>query len=267
MHVEERGSGDGPPVLLIHGFTGDASAWGGRVLEPLGDAFPLLVVDLPGHGRTPPPADPEYGMAAVVDELVGLLDARGHSDAHWVGYSMGGRIALAASVLRPQSVRYLVLESTSPGLLTPAERRRRRRQDEALAQRIERRGLDWFVDHWMGLPLFASQRELAEGVLAEARRRRMGHDPAALATMLRCLGTGTQPSFWDDLDGLTHPTLVLTGGLDRKYEAIARRMRESLPRAVHRTIPDVGHTVHLEAPQGWLDELVPFLQDGGVGPS
>lgn len=267
MHVEDRGSGAGPPILLIHGFTGDASAWGSRVLEPLGEAFPLLVVDLPGHGRTPPPADPEYGMAAVVDELVGLLDARGHSDAHWVGYSMGGRIALAAGVLRPERIRSLVLESTSPGLPTPAERRRRRRQDEALARTIERRGLQWFVDYWMSLPLFASQRKLPEEVLAEARQRRMGHDPAALATMLRCLGTGTQPSFWDDLDGLTHPTLVLTGGLDRKYEAIARRMRESLPRAVHRTIPDVGHTVHLEAPQRWLDEVVPFLQEGGVGPS
>lgn len=259
--MEDRGPADGPPILLLHGFTGTAQAWGGAILAGLARHARVLAVDLPGHGRSPGGTIPEtYGVPRIVDSLVRLLDDRGIEAADWVGYSMGGRIALAAAVTEPNRVRRLVLESASPGLATEEARRQRRRQDEALARRIEARGLEWFVDHWMALPLFATQRRLPPPVLAEARRRRLEHDPHRLGAVLRGGGTGAQPSYWSALAGVEAPTLILTGALDRKYVRLARRMEATLPRGLHRSVPDVGHTVHLEAPEPWLEEVVPFLR-------
>lgn len=250
----------GPPVLLIHGFTGSVEAWGEAIVEGLARRGPLLAVDLPGHGESEAPSDAgRYAMDRIVSDLVEVLDRAGAGAADWVGYSMGGRIALAAAVLQPGRVRRLVLEGASPGLADGSERIRRRRQDERIAHRIEADGIEAFVDFWMSRPLFASQERLPAALLWNARRLRLRNRPAALAAVLRGLGTGSQPSFWERLAEVEAPTLLVTGELDRKFEPVARDMAERFPRAKHRIVPDAGHAVHLESPRGWLESVVPFL--------
>ncbi|HSR41195.1 MAG TPA: alpha/beta fold hydrolase, partial [Longimicrobiales bacterium] len=183
--------------------------------------------------------------------------------AVWIGYSMGGRLALAGGVLRPDRVAALVLESASPGLAGPDERAERRALDEERARTLEEGGLEAWVDAWMSLPLFASQRELPEEVRARERRRRLRSSVEGLAWSLRELGTGSQPSFWDDLPGLDVPVLLLTGARDEKFCDLADAMASKLPRARRATIPGVGHAVHLEAPDAWLEAVGDFL-DGIV---
>ncbi len=262
LHRREEGA-EGTPILLLHGFTGCAEGWGEGILAGLSRHAPVLAVDLPGHGESEPSADPSrYAFEAVVGELVGLLDGEGVERADWVGYSMGGRLALGAAVLHPERVRRLVLESASPGLAEADARARRRRQDELLARRLENGGIGPFVDAWMRQPLFQSQETLPVTVLRDARRRRLRNDPLALAACLRGMGTGSQPSFWDRLPAVEAEALLITGALDLKYEAVAERMRASLPGARHVVVPDAGHTVHLEAPRGWLQAVVPFLAGG-----
>ncbi len=259
----DESGGTGTPILLLHGFTGCAEAWGEGILAGLSSHAPVLAVDLPGHGESDASPDPaRYAFEAVVGELVELLAGEGVGQADWVGYSMGGRLALGAAVLHPDRVRRLVLESASPGLGEADARARRRRQDDLLARRLEESGIGPFVDAWMRQPLFRSQEALPVAVLRDARRRRLRNDPLALAAVLRGLGTGSQPSFWDRLPGLQVETLLVTGALDLKYEAVAGRMQASLPRARHVMVPDAGHTVHLEAPRGWLQAVIPFLSGG-----
>lgn len=262
LRVLRRGAaqGEGAPVLLIHGFTGCAEAWGEGILAGLARSVRVLAVDLPGHGESDRSTDPaRYEWGRVLQDLVDVLDAEHVRRADWVGYSMGGRLALAAAVLRPDRVRRLVLESASPGLAAAEDRARRRRQDEALARKLEAGGIEGFVDSWMRLPLFASQERLPGTVLRDARRRRLRNDPGALAAVLRGLGTGVQPSFWERLGEVRAQTLLLTGALDEKYEGAARRMLAALHRARHLSVPAVGHTVHLESPRGWLEAVRPFL--------
>jgi 2-succinyl-6-hydroxy-2,4-cyclohexadiene-1-carboxylate synthase len=264
LRVLRRGGGGagGTPVLLLHGFTGCAEAWGEGILAGLALGRTLLAVDLPGHGESPRSSDPaRYGFGVVLADLLETLDRAGVASADWVGYSMGGRLSLGAAVLHPGRVRRLVLESTSPGLATPEERSRRRRLDEGLARKLESDGMERFVDAWMGQPLFASQKRLPGTVLRDARRRRLRNDPGSLAACLRGMGTGSQPSFWDRLPDVRARTLLLTGSLDPKYEELARRMAAQLPVARTVSVPDAGHTVHLEAPRGWLASVLPFLEE------
>lgn len=258
LHVRVQGKGD--PLLMIHGFTGSVEAWGEEIFTGLAQAFQVVAIDLLGHGASDGSEDPErYQIEEVLRDLTQVLDAVGVEKARWLGYSMGGRIALAAAVHRPARVSSLILESASPGLSGENERRARRRADEALAEGILRGGMEAFVDHWLGLPLFATQGKLPHKIRETNRERRMKNRPADLAACLRGLGTGAQPSFWDDLGKIDVPTLLLAGEEDPKFSQLAEKMSESLPEAELRLIPKSGHSIHLENPFAWLAAVRTFL--------
>lgn len=267
LRVEERGeASEDEALLLLHGFTGSVEAWGGALLDELARSRRVVAVDLPGHGASDAPPRPErYRIEQVVDDLARVLDDAGIERATWIGYSMGGRVALAAAVRRGERVSRLVLESASPGIASEEERRGRRMSDEALARRLETASptaFRDFVDDWMELPLFATQRRLPDPVREAERRRRLRCDPAGLAATLRGLGAGSQPSFWEELVRVEVPTLLLAGGLDDKFSDIALRMEAALPRAHRVVVEDAGHTVHLERPGSWLQAVRVFLSEG-----
>lgn len=260
-HVEE--SGNGPVLLLLHGFTGSSANWA-ELMPRLSQRFHVIRVDLPGHGQTAAPADHARGtLPEVAADLVALLAERNATPAHVLGYSMGARLALGLALLHPHAVGSLILESGSPGLASEAERAARRAADEALAQRIERTGITAFVDEWERLPLWESQRSLPEATRRQLRERRLRCDPAGLAASLRQMGTGAQPSFWDDLGRLQAPTLLITGALDAKFGAIATAMRARNPAFQHQVVAGAGHTPHLEQPEAWLELVEPWLTAEG----
>jgi 2-succinyl-6-hydroxy-2,4-cyclohexadiene-1-carboxylate synthase len=258
LRAEVRG--EGAPVLLLHGFTGSVEAWGDRILAGLAKSYRVIAVDLPGHGRSDAPDDPtRYALPSVVEDLSYLLGELSAVNAHWVGYSMGGRVALGAALLTPERVGRLVLEGASPGLASSEERSARRAQDEALALRLEAEGIESFVEEWAALPLFDSQRRLPQSLRDAQRARRLGNDPHALAACLRRLGTGAQPSFWDRLAEVRAPVLLLTGEEDRKFTDVAATMARSLPECHALIVPSAGHAVHLESPEPWLEAVKSWL--------
>jgi 2-succinyl-6-hydroxy-2,4-cyclohexadiene-1-carboxylate synthase len=258
--------GVGPPVLLLHGFMGSADSWGERILSGLARSHRVLAVDLPGHGWSDAPTDPaKYALHAVVEDIASLMGEMGMPRADWIGYSMGGRVALGAAVLAPERVGRLVLEGASPGIELESERKERRESDELLARSLEIEGMRPFLDAWSELPLFASQRRLPQVVRDLERKRRLQNRPDSLAACLRGLGTGAQPSLWDRLPELKSPVLLLTGAEDEKFGRIAERMVERLPTtSQHIVVPSAGHAVYLEAPEAWLEAVTPWLSGGTV---
>jgi len=266
LHV--RASGSGEPLLLLHGFTGSGESWGERVVAGLARSRRVLAVDLPGHGLSDAPREPgRYAMEAVVADLCDMLDGFGIGTVDWVGYSMGGRVALGAAVLAPRRVRRLVLEGASPGVSGERERSERRIADAVLARRTRAEGIEWFVTEWEKRPVFATQHGLPSDLRAAQRGRRLANDPEALAACLGGLGVGSQPSFWRDLDGVNGPVLVLVGEKDAKFREIGRAMVARLPEARMEIVPGAGHAVHLEAPDAWLERVGAFLGPGAEGVS
>lgn len=257
-HVEL--CGDGPPLLMLHGFTGSAACWH-PFLPEFGRRCRVIAVDLPGHGRTDAPRDAaRYRTEAVVDDLCRLLDELSVDKAAVLGYSMGGRLALSLAMLRPERVAALMLESSSPGLTDAAERAARVRQDEALAARIEREGIEAFVDHWENLPLFAPVKRLPDHVQARLRAGRLANRPHGLAGSLRGMGTGVQPSWWPHLAELDAPVQLIAGELDGKFCGIAEKMQAALPDSRLAVVPDAGHLVHVEKPELFATIVVDFLK-------
>jgi len=258
LHAEVAGSG--PPVVLIHGFTGTGASWRSLV-QVLAPDFTTISVDLVGHGRSGCPAGGErYRMRRAVDDLAALLRALGHERAAWLGYSLGGRVALQVAVHRPDVVSALVLEGATPGLATAEEREARVAADEGLAQRLEREGLEAFVDFWQSIALWDSQqRTLTEEQRAALRRGRLAQDPLGLAGSLRGMGTGSQEWVGDRLDAIEVPVLLTAGTLDAKFSAIAGEMAAAIPDATMRLIEDAGHAAHLERPDAFNAMVRDFL--------
>ncbi len=264
LYVESVGSGE--PLIALHGFTGSAADW--RPLRPRLDAgLRVITIDLIGHGRSDAPAEVErYGLMRCVDDLVGVMDVLGIERAHWLGYSMGGRVALALALSHPQRISRLILESASPGLAEASARRERRAADAALARSIDADGIEAFVDRWMAQPLFASQARLSAPARAAARAARIKQRPLGLANSLRGMGTGSQPSFWEQLPQLEPETLLISGGLDTKFCAIAAAIAARAARARVAVIADAGHAAHLEEPERFAGHVNAFLaRASGLG--
>jgi 2-succinyl-6-hydroxy-2,4-cyclohexadiene-1-carboxylate synthase len=258
-------TGEGPPLVLLHGFTGSSRNWRG-VVARLAAQYRCIAIDLPGHGQTGAPDDPDrYQMLRVAADLEQLLNRLDVGPAHWLGYSMGGRLALFAALRKPHLVRSLILESASPGLASANERLSRREQDEELAGRIERDGLEAFVAEWEALPLFATQRHLPDSVQVDLRRQRLSNSTNGLAGSLRGTGIGVQPSLWPELDQVQAETLLLAGELDTKFVAINRRMVERMQGARLTIVPGSGHTIHLEKPERFTSEVSAFLNRQSPG--
>ncbi len=258
-HISVRGPRDAPLVVFLHGFFG-AGADLSHVARACCQSFCCVTVDLPGHGRSDAPADPRrYALPETAADLASLLDYFQRRTASLVGYSMGGRSALAFAAHFPERVRSLVLESASPGLASRVSRRERRLQDEALAARFLATDLDRMAEVWEGQPLFFSQRALSAEQRAAQRASRLRQRPFGLANSLLGAGTGAQPSYWGSLARLHCPVLLVTGGQDEKFTRIAERMAGLLPHCKRAQCVRAGHNVHLEEPDWYAKQVCDFL--------
>jgi 2-succinyl-6-hydroxy-2,4-cyclohexadiene-1-carboxylate synthase len=227
-------------VVLLHGFAGTGRAWDPVVerLDP--ERYTALAPDLRGHGSARDARPITFD--AVVDDILGAAPPR----FALCGYSMGGRIALHVALAAPERVEHLALVSTTAGIEDDAERAARREADERLAAFAEAATIEQFADRWAAQPLFAAT---PPGPARTWRDDLLRNDPAALAAVLRGLGTGAMTPLWDRLPGLTMPATVLAGERDGKYVAIARdRLVGGLPRAELVIVPDAGHGLPREAP-------------------
>jgi len=258
LNAEQTGSG--PPVVLLHGFTGSTTTWR-RLIDLLAPEFEVIAFDIVGHGGSDSPQPVErYEMHRCVDDLVAALRLLGHQRASWLGYSMGARTALQIAAHRPDAVDALVLEGVTAGLADPTERAARVASDEALADRIEGEGLEAFVDFWQSIALWDTQDGLAAATVEALRRQRMANSVTGLANSLRGMGTGAQEPVHGSLTAIEAPTLLLTGALDQKFSTIAEQLADAMPQAECRTVAGAGHAVHLEDPQAFESAVLEFLR-------
>ena len=263
LNFEEIGSG--PPLVLLHGFTGSSATWTPHV-QQIGRAFTTFSVDLIGHGRSDAPADPQrYRMERCVEDLIALFDKLGIASTALLGYSLGARVALHLVVAAPDRIHTLMLEGASPGIADPLERATRFRADVALAELVERDGLVAFVDYWQSQPLFDSEKNLPLEARQRHRAARLANDPQGLANSLRGMGAGTMEPVWDQLSQITIPVALVVGELDQKYVELSALMTQRMTQARRYVIPDAGHAPHLEAPERFDRAVQAWLSDARSG--
>ena len=108
--VAYHAAGSGPVVLLIHGITSSADAWG-EVIPALAERYTVVAPDLLGHGGSAKPRG-DYSLGAYASGLRDLMAALGHERATVVGHSMGGGIAMQLAYQFPERVERMALVSS-----------------------------------------------------------------------------------------------------------------------------------------------------------
>lgn len=246
-------------ILFLHGFSGDSNDWKG-IANSIDSNFNIAAIDLIGHGETDSPDDLYY---YGVDFISGLIEAAikylRKDKVILCGYSMGGRAALNFAIKNKNLIEALILESSTAGILNENERRMRIQKDNELAQFILNHSISEFVDYWMNLDLFNSQKTLDKIILDEIRNARLKNNPVGLANSLIGFGTGSMPVLFNELKILNRKTLLITGSLDMKFTQINKLMSELLPRSEHISIEGSGHNTHLEKPDKFSEVINSFL--------
>jgi 2-succinyl-6-hydroxy-2,4-cyclohexadiene-1-carboxylate synthase len=239
-----RGNGQdgrvGEDLLLLHGFSGTHRAYDAVIAALPAQRYRPLAPDLPGHGAS--------GDRRPIDfpGCVAELAAAAPPTFVLCGYSLGGRIALHLALAHPRRVTRLVLVATTAGIDDPEARAERRREDEALADRLEREPLEEFVRRWRRQPLFAAEPEPVRAAASADQRR---NSTAGLAAGLRGLGSGVMEPVWDRLGELAIAVTVVVGERDEKFTGLGRRLAEGLPDARLEVVDGAGHGLLWEAPE------------------
>ncbi len=249
-----------PTLALFHGFAGAPAAWD-EVVGALGEAFSTVAPWLPGHDGFPG----WFGgasFAEAVDALATALPALAPPPWHLVGYSLGGRLALALAACYQELVASAVLIGAHAGLSSTEARQERRRADGHWVRCLREEGLEAFVEKWEAQALFASQRRLPPARRAAQRAWRQRLSAEGLALCLARLGLAEMPDLWPALPTVRVPVLLVVGEEDSKFLTLAHAMAARLPAGRVEVVPGVGHNVVLEAPEALASLLVRHVAAG-----
>ena len=244
LHYESSGTGS-RDICFVHGFTQTGNSW--KIpAQNIHDSTNTFI-DAPDHGESQGTSlSLEEAGEAIADIAFGKVLA---------GYSMGARMALHAVMQHPHAMTGLVLVSGTPGIEDDSEREARVQSDDALATRIEQIGTPAFIDEWIHQPLFAKSK-ISDAEIRDRNR----NTPASLASSLRTCGTGQQQPWWPHLQDIQIPVLLIAGSRDEKFVAIAKRMKQLIPRSTLNIIDKAGHSAHIDQPAAFGESVNSWLQ-------
>jgi pimeloyl-ACP methyl ester carboxylesterase len=260
MKLAFEDSGQGPVVVLLHGFPLDRTMWAAQA-SALKSSYRVILPDLRGHGATAAPEGMAvYTMEEMAEDVVELLDQLGIREPVVLGgLSMGGYVALAAVARYPDRFRALLLIDTRAAADTPEAAKNR----ETLARQVEETSSTTAVVEAMLPRLFsASTRQQRPEALAQVRAVMERTSPRAISASLRGMAARTDRTA--ELPSLRFPSLVLVGAEDvvtppDEARAIANSIRDSRLSV----IPGAGHLAPIENAEACNEALLDFL--GNLG--
>jgi pimeloyl-ACP methyl ester carboxylesterase len=246
LHFEVHGQG--PPVLLIHGYPLSGRLWD-EVVSRLSAEYRLIVPDLRGHGRSD--AAELAGMDDLAADLLAVLEAADESrPVVPVGMSMGGYVALAFCRRYPHRVRALALVDSRASADSPEAAETRRRT----ADRVMQEGVEFIAEEMVG-KLFSPS---APDALKRAWSERMAQTPRlGVAAALR--GMADRPDSKEMLRDLGVPVLVIVGEDDVITPPDQARSMAEAAGASFEEIPRAGHMTPVEKPDDVAYALSRFL--------
>lgn len=250
-HVAAGVTPEAAPIVLLHGLGSSSRDWTPQV-PVLGARHPLLLVDLPGHGRSSPGGSTSIdAMAAHVDAL---LDRLRLAPAHVVGLSLGGCVALALALRAPDRVRSLTLVNAFAHRAPAGVR--------ALGRMLVRLVL-------LGVaPMSVVGGHVARGLFPRPAQRRLCLDAAAAlartprGAYLRTMIALARFDARGALGGVRCPTLVIAGDADATVPLHAKRaLAAGIPGARLLVLTDSGHATPWDQPDEFNGAVIDFISD------
>ena len=237
-------------VVLLHAVGYDLTYWD-RQIEALRAGYNVVAFDLPGHGRSPGEAG-DWTFEKVVPMIASLIKTVSERPVHLVGISLGGMLAQATVLARPDLVRTLTLIGTA-STFTEAARSGMR----ARANLVRAEGMTAVVgsslDRWFTPELRSARPDIIDRVTKTI----LADDPAIHAAIWEMIAGF---DVHDRLGEIQRPTLILVGGLDPSTPPSASTaLVEAIAGAKMVVLPGVSHIATVEAPDAVNSELLAFL--------
>jgi pimeloyl-ACP methyl ester carboxylesterase len=236
VDLEYETSGEGSPLLWLHGFLGAGADWK-YIFDEAPAGFRLIAPDLRGHGASTNPSN-EFSFRQAAHDVLGLLDALHVDQVRAIGVSGGGLTLLHLATLRPALVDAMVIVSAPPYF--PEQARAIQRQaSEAMFGAVE---LDLMRKRHVGGP------EQIQQLLAHARGLADSYDDVNFTAPY--LGT------------ITADTLIVFGDRDPLYPvSLAFELYSAIPKAHLWVVPNGGHgPVFGEAAPRFAETALSFLR-------
>jgi 3-oxoadipate enol-lactonase len=252
IHYKERGQGF--PVVLIHGYTGNLRNWALQV-RALAQTYRTISPDLRGHGLSVKPTRREdYSLELFAADVYGLLDALAVRECYLVGHSMGGMVAQEFMLRHPEMVRALVLVDTAadvPQAMPWQERAR-------LLELARTDGMEAVFEEMAHSPPLGSQLVEDNPELIDVWREQFLM--TSLEGYLYCgQAIGNRRPLLEELSQIRVPTLIICGELDEPFLEPSQRMHQRIAGSELVIIAGAGHTPTLEKPSEFNEALLSFL--------
>ena len=252
LRIAYERAGNGPPLVLLHGFVGDGREWR-RQVDGLSDQFTVVAWDAPGAGESSDPPE-SFRLSDYANCLAGFVDALGLGRPHVAGLLFGGALALELYRRQPAIPMTLVLASAYAGWtgsLPPEVVEQRLRQSLQFADQPP----DQFVRSM--IPTLFSESASAERVDEFAAIMSEFH-PAGFRAMARSLA---EADLRDTLSGIDVPTLLLYGDKDvRAPLNVADDLHAAIATSRLVVMPGIGHMMNVEAAERFNEEVLAFLR-------
>ncbi|HLN18277.1 MAG TPA: alpha/beta fold hydrolase [Acidimicrobiales bacterium] len=268
MRVDNQGvgieydvTGDGPAVLLLHGFPDQARLWRHQVPALVGAGYKVIAPDQRGYGRSDKPDGVDaYSLLNVVGDAVAVLDAEGVERAHVVGHDWGAAVAWLLAGFVPDRVDHLVALSVGhPGAFAAAGLEQRMRSWYMLLFQFEGIGEQWLsMDDWANFREWGGHPD-TDAVIADMER------DGSLTTALNWYRANVPPEALvsppPDLPEVPRPTMGVWSSGDfalTEVQMTGSADHVSGPWRYER-LEGPGHWMQLEAPEAVNALLLDFF--------
>jgi pimeloyl-ACP methyl ester carboxylesterase len=240
--------GQGPPIVLAHGATGNTTFWRGYgYVDQINSDFTVILFDARGHGRSDKLHDPEaYDYQLMVHDIIAILDSMGINKTHYWGYSMGGYTGLGMAKHDPGRLLSLIVGGIDP-FQGPAKEDE---PNELLA--IFQRGVTGGVDE-----VVEGMRALAGSITPQYEQRLRSLDLRAMVAYLE--KAQRRPSFADVLSQMKMPCLLYAGDGDEGPFKNGSKAAQKIPNAHFFSLPGLNHVGASGAVELVLPDVRSFL--------
>ena len=252
ISINYQVKGKGANLVLVHGAGDNLNMWYHQV-PVFSKSYRVITYDVRGSGKTERP-EGEYSIALLAEDAYQLMKAIGVKEAYFLGYSMGGRIALELAINYPDLVKGLVLANSSVGLTPPSpETLERRRVTLELLDKGDMKRVAEMMTTGAFSPDFKSKNPTE---FKRYMKVKLQNKPDGIARLMRSLSTSIVPP---DLSKVKCPVLLIVGENDlymgveqgkQAHEAIAGSKLVVLP---------TGHAAAIELPKKFNSAVLEFL--------
>lgn len=233
-------SSDKPTLVLLHGFLGKAEDWA-QLLPNLSHHFNCITIDLPGHGKNC------YRNFDTIEAIVQALDIQisqlTKAPIHLLGYSLGGRLAIAYAQTFPEKILSLSLISCHLGLKEEQARASRLSRDLKWAKRFSQDAIDLALYAWYEQEMF---NDLSEEAKLDLIRARCDNHGVSLSQTLIASSLAKQPRFHEFLANFNKPCHYYYGRNDDKYCHLVGEYSQIPSMQIMGF--DCGHSLHSQLP-------------------